>query len=326
MRRHLKARRGLSSSQKSVWFYSDRVKDDPFLNKRSDYHYISETHMLIEDVRLKCLPIPRYGKEYKVNLVASDDRCKNLIIDAIETQYGREDLENSLYEFFQTCVSVIMAYDYAAYEIVYFSNDKEKIESFGLTLIPPSAFFIDKNRFKQYVPPEIAEERKLTVQYIDFEPEDVLLFELPDNVNPYYNQMMESLAFLGQNLFPKFALENLRKPTIPFSQKDYLLSRELALAKATQKIGWNSRNYSNEYKFEYYVWHRQLKFYKFLIQLRDSILEKFNEGLERIGKQMKFQAKLSIEGLSTIKDIDIAMEKLKKGDLKTFSEVLDIFR
>lgn len=326
MRRHLRARQELSSTKKSVWFYSDMVKDDPFLNIRSDYHYIGETHMLIDDTKLKCLPIPGFGKEYKVILNASDPKCEDLIVDAIETQYDREDLENSLYEFYQTCVSVIMAYGYAAYEIVYFSNEEGKIESFGFTLITPSAFFIEKNKFKQYVPPEIAEERNLTVQSIDFEPEDILLFELPDNVKPSYNQMMESLAFLGQNLFPKFALENMRNPTIPFSHKDYLLSRELALAKASQKIGWNSRNYSNEYKFEYYVWHRQLKFYKFLCQIRDSILEKFNEGLERVGKRMNFQAKLSFEGLCKIDDIDNATEKLKNGDLKTFSEVLDIFR
>ena len=214
----------------------------------------------------------------------------------------------------------------AAYEIVYFSNDEGKIESFGFTLIPPSAFLIKKTKFKQYVPLEIAEERNLTVQYVDFAPEDILLFELPDNVKSYYNQMMESLIFLGQNLFPKFALENLRNPTIPFSHNDYMLSRELALAKATQKLGWNSRNYSNEYKFEYYVWYRQLKFYKFLCQLRDSILAKFNEGLKRVGKQMEFQAKLSVEGLATIKDIDDAMARLKNGELKTFSDVLDIFR
>ena len=326
MRRHLKKKQGLLSSRKSVWFFTDMVNEDSILKRKSETYHNFKTNMLVEDTKSQCFPIPGYGKDYKVILDASDAKCENLIIDAIETRYGREDLENSLYEFFQTCVSVVMSYGYAAYEIVYFSNDEEKIESFGFTLIPPTAFFIETNKFKQYIPKEIVEERNLTAQYVDFTPEDILLFELPDDIKPYYNEMMESLIFLGQNLFPKFALENLRNPTIPFSHNDYMLSREFALAKATQKLGWNSRNYSSEYKFEYYVWHRQLKFYKFLCQLRDGILAKFNEGLERVGKQMRFQAKLSVEGLATIKDVDDAIERLKNGDLKTFSEVLDVFK
>lgn len=325
MRKHSKAGQGLRSSQKSIMFSGQMVKDDPLLNRRLDVYNIGETMRLIEDTKMKCFPIPGYGKQFKVILDATSPKCERLIIDAIEKQYGREDLENSLYHFFQTCVSVIIAYGFVAYEIVYFSNDKGKIVSFGFTLIPPSAFFVEKNEFKQYVPRDIADKRNLPDKYLNFEQENVLLFQLTDDVKPYYNQMIESLAFIGQNLLPEFAMENLRNPTIPFSLNEYVKSRELALAKATKKIGWNSRNYSNEHKFEYYVWHRQLKFYRFVCQLRESILDTINDGLTRVGKQMNFQAKLSVEGLYTTQDVDDALMKLKKDDLKTFSDILDIF-
>lgn len=314
------------SSRKSIWFYSDMVKDDPILNNKSIYHYLSKTNMLIEDVSLSCLP-SNYGEEkYKIKLVASDSKCENLIIDAIETRYDREDLTNSIYEFFHKCVGVVMAYGYAGYEIVYFSTKEGKIDSFNLVLIPPSAFISKKNRFQQYIPLEIAKERDLKGQYIDLPSEDILLFELPKYVKSHHKQMMESLAFLGGNLFPEFALENIYKPKIPFSQSDYLLSREIALSKATQIIGWNARNYNNEYKFEHYVWHRQLIFYKFLCNLRETILKTLNEGIKRIGNKMNFECQLIIEGLPTAKDAENALEKLHKGELKTFTEVLGMFR
>lgn len=321
-----KSKPDLISSRQSVWFYSDMVADDPNLNKKSAYYGASETTMLIDDVRSMTLPVPEYSrKSYRVNLSASDPKLEGLITDAIETQYDQQDLTDAIYEFFQQCIGVIVAYGRAGYEIVYFSTGGGEIDSFQIALIPPSAFIINKNKFQQYVPPEIASELKLERQYIEFRSENIVLFELPEYVKAQHDQMMESLAFIGKNLFPKFALENMYKPTIPFSQADYFLSREIALAKASRIIGWNSRNYSNEYKFEHYVWRRQLIFYKFVCSLRATILQTLNEALTRIGGKMGFTAELSIEGLPTAADVDAALRKLQEGDLKTFDEVLKPF-
>lgn len=321
-----KSKSDLVSSQQSVWFYSDMVENDPNLNKKSNYHYISETSMLIDDVQSMTLPIPRSSeKGYQIKLSASDPKLENLIIGAIETEYDRNDLNEAIYEFFQQCVGVVMAYGYAGYEIVYFSTAEGVIDSFRLALIPPSAFNISKSKFQQYVPLQITSELHLEKQYIEFPTENILLFQLPEYVKAQHAQIMESLAFLGANLLPKFALENMYKPTIPFSHGDYHLSREIALAKATQIIGWNARNYSNEHKFEHYVWRRQLVFYKFLCSLRETILHTLNEALTRIGNKMGFTAELSIEGLPNSGDVDIALEKLHKGDLRTFDEVLKPF-
>lgn len=323
-----KPKDGLTSSRKSVWFYSDMLEEvDSNLNKKSFYYYSSETSMLIDDVELSCLPLPNSSRnEYKVNLIATDSRCEGLLINAIETQYSRENLANSIYEFFKQCVSVLLTYEYAGYEIIYFSTDDGKIDSFWLSLIVPSAFIIKKDAFQQYVPLEIANELNLKTQYIVLPKENVLLFELPEYIKPNYQQMMESLAFLGENLYPKFALENMYNPTIPFSQSDYFLSREIALAKATKEIGWNSRDYSNEHKFEHYVWQRELRFYKFLCILRETILKTLNNGLKRIGKKLEFEAELIVEGLPTTQDVENATEKLSKGEIKTFNEVLEKFR
>jgi hypothetical protein len=322
-----KSKKGLVSSQKSVWFYSDMIESDSNLDLKSRYHYISETSMLIDDVQLMTLPVPRYSdKNYQIKLSTPDLRAESLILDAIDTQYERTDLTEAIYEFFQQCVGVMMAYGHAAYEIVYYSTEEGILDSFRIAIIPPSAFINKRGKYRQYVPSQVSKERGLEERYIDLPSEDILLFELPQNVKENHQQTMDSLAFLGQNLFPQFALDNLYNPTVPFSQSDYLLSREIALAKSTQMIGWNARNYNTEYKFEHYVWHRQLVFYRFICTLRQTILQTFNNGLATIGEKLSFKTDLLVDGLPTTQDVDFALKRLQEGDLRTFDEVLKTFR
>jgi len=319
-----KSESGLTSSQKSVPFYNDA---DLRLNDKSRYYYAAETSMLIDDVQLLVLRIPKRAKEgYEIKLSASDPRVEALIINAIESRYGRNELTHSVYEFSKQCAGVLIAYGQAAYEIVYLSTSDGKIDSFRLSPIAPSGFIAKKGKFQQYQVTPIADGTKLRKQLVDLPADSVLLFELPENVRAGHDQMMQSLAFAGENFIPEFALPNMVKPTVPFSLDDFSLSRNIAVAKATQQIGWNARNYGTEYRFEHYVWHRQLIFYKFLCNLREGILRTLNEGLTRVGERMGFRAELSFENLPSADDVDAALKKLHDGDLKTFSEVLDPFR
>ncbi|HEY6806130.1 MAG TPA: hypothetical protein VI306_21295 [Pyrinomonadaceae bacterium] len=285
--------------------------------------------MLIDDVQLSILPFPdrsRDDDEYDIKLTASDATVETLIIDAIESQYGREDLRYSLYEFFKQCAGVLMAYGQAAYEIVYLSTNEGKIDSVRLSLIAPSGFITKRVKFQQYQSTPTAEGSNQRGSFINLPAESVLLFKLPENMRARHDEMMQSLVFVGENIVPKFAIANMVNPTVPFSHDDYSLSRSIAVAKATKHIGWNARNYRNEHRFEHYVWHRQLIFYKFLCILREGILRTLNEGLTRIGSRMGFTAELSFENLPTANDADSALEKLHKGNLKTFNDVLKSFR
>jgi hypothetical protein len=319
-----KSKSSLTSSQKSVPFYNE---GDPHLNDKSRYYYVADASMLIDDVQLSILPFPDRAKdEYEIKLTSSEATVEALIIDAIETRYGRDDLTFSVYEFFKQCTGVLMAYGQAAYEIVYLSTSEGKIDSVRLSLIAPSGFVVKEGKFQQYQIIPTSDGPNLSERFVDLPAESVLLFQLPENMGVGHDQMMQSLVFVGENIVPKFAIPNMFNPTVPFSHDDYSLSRNVAVAKATQHIGWNARNYGTEYRFEHYVWHRQLIFYKFLCILREGILRTLNEGLTRIGGSMGFSAELSFENLPTANDVNTAMEKLHNGDLKTFNEVLKPFR
>jgi hypothetical protein len=68
-----------------------------------------------------------------------------------------------------------------------------------------------------------------------------------------------------------------------------------------------------------------LKFEKFKIELRQTLLAALNEVLGRIGARIGFSAEIQIHGLPSIQDVDIAIEKLRSGTMP-FTEVMDPFR
>lgn len=310
------------STRRSIPFHGLEAAD-PRLKRETDYYYLPETSMLIDDVQLYVLPVP--DERYEIKLHSSDERVRALFTGAIRTQFERLDLSDSLYYFFRECAGAIMAHRFAAYEIAYLL-DAETVVGFELVLIPPTSFVLRGTTFRQYVPAEIRSDRGTSDKYIDLPTESVLLFQLPEYVRAEHEQTMESLASIGNNLFPKFAIENLYRRTVPFHQDNYLLTREVALAKATQSLGWNARHYGTEYKFEHYVWRRQLTFYKFICLMRQLILDGLNIALSRVGERMGFEAHLTIDGLPTASDAEVALRRLQDGDLRTFDDVLKQYK
>jgi hypothetical protein len=282
--------------------------------------------MLIEDLTLGAFPFPKYGlKKYTIEIEASEEECKSLLIDAIETQYARHDLTESIYDFAHECIQCLATYGEAPYEVIYFSDDQDVPKAFLLALIIPASFTLTRDGYRQYVPAAEKAEQGLTTQSIELPAENILLFELPHEVKDSYEFMMECLSYFGGAVMPQFAVQDLFKRSIPFSQQDYFKTRKLAIASATKDIGWNARDYGTEYELEFYVWYRQLKFYRFQCVLRNIVIEKLNEGLSRIGKHLGFEAKLSINGLPTVADADRAIERLLAGNARTFLEVLEPF-
>lgn len=201
--------------------------------------------------------------------------------------------------------------------------DNQKVIGFELIPIQPLTVERRLDRFVQYIPKEVT-QGKLS-QYVQLSPERILIFNLPTYVQKNFNHMMESLAFLSDNILPEFALlKGGAISKIPFDSEVHLRTQKLALADAGKLIGWNARGLLQREMLEYYFVHRQLLFERFKIKLLDKILATLNEGLARAGKEIEFSGRLEVEGLPTILDVDAAQAHLAKGD-KSFKEILKPF-
>lgn len=90
-------------------------------------------------------------------------------------------------------------------------------------------------------------------------------------------------------------------------------------------MGTNARNALEKEASEYYLIYRYLKFEKLRIELRNSILDTLNAGLELAGKQIESNTRILITGLPTLDDVQTAYNHLLQGDIP-FAEVMERFQ
>ncbi len=317
----------LESSQKSIWYWSGQGDEDAKLGARPDYYSLSHTHMLIQDVSNAVLPVPGYTKaKYEIQLVPTDANLEELIVKALKDRGHRRSLTDAAYDFFQECASTMTAFGRADYEIVYLSNAEGKIVTFTLSRIQPLTLVSRRGRVWQYVPKRIAHERDLSSQYVELVPLDILSFRLPIHFQRKHRQMMESLAFMSINFLPDFTMSNLKGETrVPFDLGEFSRVQKIALARSTREIGWNGRQLFRERTLEYYFFYRHLVFERFKCEMRNSIVETLNLGIQRAGAKIGFEGSLNIVGLATLADIEHALSRLEDGGGDSFDEVMKPF-
>jgi hypothetical protein len=226
---------------------------------------------------------------------------------------------------------MIMAYEEAPYEIVYFwqSNDKnpqnEVLVGFKLVLIRPGTLIRKGKNVSQYVPLNIARQRNVK-QYILLPQDSLLIFKPPAYVRGKLIQMLRSLSILSGPIVPEFTFPGENKPQkLPYDSGLHSHTRSTALAEATKLIGWNAGNrWFRKEVSDYYFYHRHLLFARFMIELRESILVTLNEGFKRVGGKMGFSGHLELQDLPTLADITKAQIHLLAGD-QTFEAIVKPF-
>jgi hypothetical protein len=121
-------------------------------------------------------------------------------------------------------------------------------------------------------------------------------------------------------------LKNLAEVASKFryDSANQVYSRKLALAESGRSIGWNARGLFNDETLEFYQLKRQLLFEKFKVELRGAILDTLNKGLSFAGKQMGFEAQISILGLPSLSDVEMAEYELDAGT-KSFGDIIKPF-
>ena len=325
-----KSKEEVNSTQKSIFYYPRHYRDiDPELDSHPNYYDGIYTGRLIKDVSLGIMPIGGRTKneEFKVIITPNDKKVRDTIIDGINQDEYRQDLENEVCQFFQECAHFIMSYGEADYEIAYFSRPSDgTVIGFKLVLIPPTSLVQENGKFYEYLPKQLADLKDLS-QNIQLSEQSVLRFRAPDHLRDDIIYLLKLLSSLGnRSTLPDFVMDNIggiSKP-IPFDLAAFNYSHNLAMANAGKLIGWNSFLSIGNGILEYYWFHRFLLFEQFKINLRNAILSIFNEGLKIIGQNLGFSAKLEIKGLPSIEDVKSAQLRLADGSI-SFNELLDTF-
>lgn len=319
----------LDRSQKSVWYMpDDLLKARTDVTDRAKYYGEFYPTMFIQDVKLRIMP---YGgrvskKEFSILLDPSDSKIQKLIEEGISPDEYHHDLAGIICDFVADCAINLLLYETMTYEIVYLSEHKSgKFVSFKLVQIDPYTLVQQGNRISQLLPDERGTELSKRDK-ITFEPERVITFTLPVSIQGKMDQIMESMVILSKTT-PRFFMEEMAagKRVTAYNVTTHNHLKNVALARITKDIGWDGRWSFDKDALEYYLIYRRIQFETFLIELRDSILETLNAGLELVGKQFGFNNKILANGLPTLENVQTAHNHLAKGDLP-FGEILEPFQ
>ncbi len=318
-------------TQTSVSFFPDgtgtgyRRRLDP-----AQYAYELYPRMLIEDLHNGIMPIGGRSrkKNFKVSVTPSNREVEILISKALsEGEYYR-DLSGSVCAFVSDCAVQVLLFGSAVYEIVSVSEkvDGKEVEvGFELSLVPGKTVIQKGRSLVQILPADLAKKLGKTEQ-IDLNPEKIISFNIPPEYRGKNDTMFEALAVLSSPLIPPFVVNDMAKESsrTPYNATSHILSHNLAVARATRLVGWNARQLFQKDPLEYYLIRRRLRFEEFKIKLRERIIDDLDRGIERSCRRLGHEARIRVEGLPTIRDLQIANEHLQKGDV-SFAALLEPF-
>ncbi len=285
--------------------------------------------MLIDDIRLLIYPIGGKSRRegFKVTFFPDDNELEKKIALGINYEHNSYRLSDALYDFMRYCVYNLLVYGKSYYEIVYYYSSDDIV---AFELIPLITITIRETRRKifQLVPKKISEERDLPNK-IQLEKGNVFKFEFPKEIKLDLQSILQDLADISSpnKMMPGFALKGMMNPgfNLPFDFKYVERAQTMAIAEITKDIGWNARSDYRGQALEYYWLVRELRFYKFLIILRNQIISDLNRCLVIVGENMGFKSTIQIEGLPKLEDVDLANKELKQGGV-SFTEIIGRFQ
>jgi hypothetical protein len=293
----MRSRNNLVADQQSVWFPFDQLQKRRGGDSLLELEGIYST-TFPRDTSLSVMPIggrSRARKEFKVSLEPHDEEFEQIVASALADQHHdyAYQLAHEVCDFFHHCAARIMEYGKAVYEIVSL-NDVNTGEPSSFELVPIDVRTLEERRGKifQIVPLEWAEEHKLPTT-IPLQKDRLVIFSPPPSCSNL-NEINAALAQLGSRGILRMYSATRNQTDSFYDAEEHIRAEKLALAAATRTIGWTGGETLSEIFLEYYTLHRRLVFERFVISLREAILETLNEMLDRVGPRFGARSRLQI--------------------------------
>lgn len=320
---------GKPNTRKSIKYY---ITDK---GSSRDLYGSLHAHMFTEDLHLGIMPIGGRSEnpDFAVKIDPPSKEVRELIRLGLHTRYGdSRNIAEAVCDFIRETAHILSYYGKAYYEIIYFYADenRNKIEGFEIERIPNHNIKDTFGFCWQFIPKKTLEHKEeILKRFIWLPKKDLLVLSIPRALAGArkFRRLLSELQWLSKCTIPEFAKRDMaiHERIKGYDFSIYRENQETFLAKITQYLGWTARGRFIERSLEFYQIYRLLRFEKTKAILREYILHKLNESLEMIGKQMRFNAKIRLEGIPSPQDYDNYMRQLIDGSLQ-FSETVKLMR
>ncbi len=279
-------------------------------------------HMFYEDVSLAIMPYDRIHSEprYVLQLTEGDPAKEEQLRLAID-QGSSWNLKESVENFIRETAKSLIYHGRTYYSINYFEGTEKRFEI--VRVWPDQVLSI----FGMHIP--LYDTLRYSRAKNGCKKSEIVCFKLPHSCRSALT-LLRTLSTINPSHLPEFAMkqydpEITLSERVPVSFAAIRMSEEIRLAKLTKDIGWNGRGLLSERMTEHYWLTRQLRFERFLAQLRGTIMSSFNNLLAQVDKKIGFSCRLKLEGIATEVDVDSSEQILEDGS-GPFSLVMKPFR
>lgn len=299
-----------TSDQLSIRYFSNLTADGSIaLPRRFGELY---TTFFVEDIASSVWPYAyrTSRRNVSIELESKNESAEEIVSAALGG--NARGLESSIQEFLSAAAGQITEFDFAVAEIVFTrETDTNQLESVECVWINPVQIRRRWGKMYQQVPIEVASQRGVKT-LIHLPDEKIIHFVAPPNLRKAMSKARESLSRISGSRINGYALTALQT-NLPFNWQVHERTMMLALAEAGRPVGFGSRGMFNKHVATPYWIRLRLLHEKFLIELRQSLLNTLNDALKRIGNRMGFDCELKVDGLPTDRDIEIALNQLDAG-------------
>lgn len=267
------------------------------------------TSMLLRDLE-HVFPYPDFHRDFtarlEVNSGAVDD---NLVAAALarERWHRRHELlAESVRDFGEECAPQMVAFGEAAYELAFASpGDTGKWQEFRLHLIHPYRSRFGRHQFYAL------SENGSRGRWINLPANSVVRVRLSRRRRRQVADVVAALTAANAHNPVRARLQFT--PGLPYAFTHHAAAEREILARATRPIGWRGRGLFTDEQLEPYRLLRDLRFEGFQAELRDVILRGINEALARAGAELGFSARVTVEGVPGIDEVNRQVARVLEG-------------
>jgi hypothetical protein len=270
----------------------------------------SQSYMFSDDIDLGIMPYS-IAPGMAIDIHPADDEVVALVTKALaKDSWG--DVEDAVTKFIRQCASGILAYGKSQYEVVIERSLQSKPVAFDLQWVTPHTIQRRFGRWVQDIGRRRAEQRGWP-RFTRIDIERIVTFELPSPLTTRKLLVLKrTLAGVGTDMVPEGYLRGEGFPP-GYDFNEFQRLRTRAEATATSIVGWNGRGGLRDRLTDYYYLVREIRFQRFIVALRDAILDRLNLALSEVLPQFGQTGRIVLENFTTVDDIDRLSADLEHG-------------
>lgn len=200
------------------------------------------------------------------------------------------------------------------------TGKKPVLKAAKLMYLPPDSLMRLGAFRLQVVPPE--EDQGGKGRIIRLDPKRLLTFSPPAQYARALQQMRNAFPVLGESQNRWMTDFGERRVREEF--KSVMRTYDQSRAKVSAPVGWNGRGLFSEYTADFQWVIRQLRWHRFCIEVRDSILMRLRDVFATIGEWRNERPHLVWDTLPTVRDVEAGESMVMEGSA-SFEEVLRPF-